>query len=247
MHAADLDRPALSGLRRLALLQGLGDEVLLEVAAACRFQLVRARHTVMSRADPDRDCYFVLSGKLRAVALSPSGREVSFRDVGAGEILGELAALDGGPRSATVVALQESLLARLSPEALQALMRRHWAVGERMLQQLAHRARTLTERVYELSTLNVQQRLCAELLRLALAAEAAQGAARDRLELAGPPSQRELANRIGTSREEVTRAFGELQRLGVLHSEEGCGSQRRLVIEDLHRLAERIEASHPAA
>ncbi len=244
MLTAELDRPALAGLREIELLQDLGDDVLAEVARACHFLLARPRQVVMSRADPGRDCFFVLSGRLHVVALSPGGREVSFRDAHAGEILGEMAALDGRPRSATVVALQDSLLARLSPLDLKDLLRRHWSINERMLRHLARTARVLTERVYELSTLNVQKRLCAELLRLALAAEGANNA---RVVLRDKPSHKEIAARIGTSREQVTRELGELVRLGLVgHVQEPARDHEFLVVEDLHRLAERIESIHIA-
>ena len=226
---------ALSGLRGLALLEGQSDIVLAEVARACRFQLVRPRQAVMSRADRDCDCYLVLTGRLRVVALSPGGREVSLRDAVAGETIGEMAALDGRPRSATVVALQESLLGRIGSADLKDLLRRHWPICERMLRHLARTARALTERVYELSTLSVQQRLCAELMRLALAAEESGS---ERVVLNPVPSQRELAARIGTSREQVARELGELARLGLLSRE-----HEQVVLEDLRRLAERIEAS----
>ncbi|MFO1267510.1 MAG: cyclic nucleotide-binding domain-containing protein [Rubrivivax sp.] len=171
-----LDPPALSGLRGIALLQGLPDDVLREVAAACRFRLYQARQTVIAREDADRDCYLVVSGALRVVALSPGGREVSFRDAAAGEAIGEMAAIDGRPRSATVVALQESTAGTAEPgRPAHRLMRRHWPIAERMLRRLAGAARALTERVYELSAFSVQQRLCAELVRLALAAGGASG------------------------------------------------------------------------
>lgn len=250
-HAAPA--AALSGLRGVALLQGLDDEVLAEVARACRFQLVRARQTVMTRDDAEHDCCFVLSGRLRVMALSPGGRELSFRDAAAGETLGEMAALDGRPRSATVVALQESLLARIRPRDLAALLQAHWPVCERMLRHLAGTARALTERVYELSTLSVPQRLCAELLRGAMAGERI-GAAR--VVLRPAPSHGELAMRISCLREQVARAMAELARRGVVRraSEPEPGpvpsaedEPRRarvrevLVIEDLHRLAECVE------
>lgn len=247
MVTADLDRPALSGLRGIALLQGLGDEVLAEVARVCRFQLVRARQTVMARADVEHDCCFVLSGRLRVVALSPGGREVSFRDAGAGETIGEMAALDGRPRSASVVALQESLLARIHPADLKALLRRHWPICERMLEHLARTARTLTERVYELSNLSVQQRLCAELLRSAMASDGAGG---ERVVLRPTPSHSELATRISSYREQVAREMAELARQGVIrrernhgHTPDGEREREVIVIEDLRGLAERIETA----
>lgn len=271
--AAELDRSTLLGLRGMALLQGLGDDVLAEVAGCCRFQRVRARQTVMSRADAQSDCCLVLAGRLRVVALSPGGRELSFRDAVTGETLGEIAALDGRPRSATVVALQDSLLARLGAAELRALMERHWPICERMLQQLARTARALTERVYELSTLSVQQRLCAELLRLALAAEeaaartppgrreppAGAGGAqpadgRHRVVLHAPPSHHELAMRISSYREQVTRELADLARQGVVgrvrgraaSSSEAARERGHLVIEDLGRLAARIESAAAA-
>jgi CRP-like cAMP-binding protein len=232
------DAHALSGLRAVHLLQDLPEPVLVEVAAACRFRLYRARQSVMSRDDLDRDCYFIVSGRVRVVALSPSGREVSFRDAGAGETIGEMAAIDGAPRSATVVALQDTLLARLSPHDLRGLLQRHWVIADRMLSHLAGIARRLTERVYELSTLNVQQRLCAELLRLALADAAVNDHGADnRIVLRPAPSHSELAARISSYREQVTRELAELARLGIVSRDD-----RQLLIHDLHRLAERVDA-----
>jgi CRP/FNR family cyclic AMP-dependent transcriptional regulator len=234
---------ALSGLRAVHLLKDLPEPVLAEVAQACRFRLYRARQGVISRDDHDRDCYFIVSGRVRVVALSPSGREVSFRDAAAGETIGEMAAIDGAPRSATVVALQDTLLARLSPADLLRLLQRHWVITERMLGHLAGIARRLTDRVYELSTLNVQQRLCAELLRLALAEAAADDHGADnRIVLHSLPSHSELAARISSYREQVTRELAELARAGLVGREDGT-----LVIEDLSRLAERIEAVRTAA
>jgi CRP/FNR family cyclic AMP-dependent transcriptional regulator len=237
MPATDAVRPAhaLLGLRGIALLRGCSDETLAEVAAACRFQRVRARQTVIARDDPDCDCFLVLSGHLRVVALSPGGRELSFRDALAGETIGELSALTGHARSATVLALQESLLGRLGAPDLKALMRRHWPIAERMLEHLADSARALTARVYEVSALTVQQRLCAELTRLALAADAA---AHDRVALHAPPTHHELAMRISSYREQVTREFAALARMRLVSRERG-----QIVIEDLPRLARLGDAS----
>jgi CRP-like cAMP-binding protein len=221
------------GLRGIALFHDLPDAVLAEVAGVCRFRLHRARQAVISRDDLDRDCYLIVSGRVRVIALSPGGREVSFRDAGAGEAIGEIAALDGRPRSASVVALQDSVLARLSPESLTDLLRRHWPICERMLHHLAGSARQLTERVYELSTLNVQQRLCAELLREVLAGDPPSDGA---VALCPALSHSELAARIGSYREQVTRELADLARLGLVRRDAG-----RLVIDDLALLAERVE------
>ncbi|MDP4301090.1 Crp/Fnr family transcriptional regulator [Leptothrix discophora] len=227
--------PALSGLRGVYLLRDVPDDVLAEVGRVCRFKLFRARQPVMSRDDRDQDCYLILSGRVRVVALSPNGREVSFREAGAGETIGEMSAIDGLPRSATVVALQDALLARLHPQDLLALMRRHWSINERMLQHLARAARGLTERVYELSALNVSQRLCAELLRQSQVSGGT-GTRLHRMHRLDPaPSHSELAARVSCTREQVTRELGDLRRDGVL-----SGAAREALVLDIARLAERV-------
>ncbi|RZS53389.1 Crp/Fnr family transcriptional regulator [Sphaerotilus mobilis] len=236
------DARALSGLRQVHLLRDLPDEIVSEVGQICQFKLFRSRQIVMSRDERDRDCYLILSGKVRVVALSPSGKEVSFRDAGPGELIGEMSAIDRLPRSATVVAVQDALLARMSPDDLLALLRRHWDVNERMLRHLAGAARGLTERVYELSALNVSQRLCAELLRLSHASAASPKAQRCLLD--PTPSHSELAGRISCTREQVTRELGDLRRARVIE----CSTRGRVVV-DLLRLADRVDVptSSPTA
>jgi CRP-like cAMP-binding protein len=217
----------------VALFDGLPDGVLADLAEQLRVQRCRARQPLITRDDVDRDCFFVISGTLRVIAWSAAGREVSFRDVGPGQSIGELAALDGRPRSATVVALTDSVLARLSPEALTALLQRHWPICERLLRHLAATARLLTDRVVELSTLGTEQRLCAELLRCVTP-----GAADGPLVLAPAPSHSELAARIGTLRPEVTRALARLEERGLV--QRGRGS---LTLLDLAGLAQRVDSA----
>jgi CRP-like cAMP-binding protein len=225
---------SIIGLRSVRLFAGLPDAVLHEVAARCHFRRYPAGCTVVARSDDDHAVCLLISGRVRVVALSPSGREVSFRDLGAGELFGELAAIDGGPRTATVVTLDEALLARLPAADFVELLRLQWPLNERLLHSLVHTVRQLTERVYEISTLSVQQRLAAELLRLALPGA---GSGANRMHLTGVPTHGELGARIGSYREQVTREMAVLVRLGLL-SKDGDG----LVVEDIGRLSELIAA-----
>jgi CRP-like cAMP-binding protein len=225
--------PSIVGLRGVQLLAGLDDAVLHEVASHCHFRRYLPSTTVVARHDDDHALYLLIAGRLRVVALSPSGREVSYRDLGAGEFLGEIAAIDGGPRSATVVALEESLLARLPSADFMDLLRRHWSINERILRNLAGNVRKLTERVYEIATLSVQQRVAAELLRLALA----QAGSANRVLLRQVPTHHELATRIGSYREQVTRELAGLVRLGLLSKQDDG-----LVVEDIGRLSDLIAA-----
>jgi CRP-like cAMP-binding protein len=217
------------GLQGVRLLAGLPDSVLREVAERCHFRRYLAGATVVARNDDDHAVYLLIKGRLRVVALSPTGREVSFRDLGDGECIGEIAAVDGGPRSATVIALDESVLARLAASDFLELLRLHWPICERVLAGLASTVRQLTDRVYELSTLSVNQRLASELLRLALATDSS---ATGRVKLSPVPRHAELAARVGTYREQVTRELAELTRLGIVSKQDDG-----LVVEDLERLS----------
>lgn len=188
-------------------------------------------HTVISHLNQDRDVFFVLEGRVRATLYSRTGREVDYRDAGPGDMVGELAAIDGGPRSATVEALEPARLARLSAAAFRELIETHPAFTNALLKHLSSQVRRLTERVFELSTLSMRERLLRQLLRLADDADAHDG----RIEIRPAPTHFELASRIGAYREAVSREMSALQKAGLLEKRRGS-----LIIKDaeeLNRLA----------
>jgi CRP-like cAMP-binding protein len=125
------------------------------------------------------------------------------------------------------VALTSGLLASLAPADFRALLREEWTVNERVLLRLTDLARGLIDRVVDLSTLSVQQRLCLELLRLARAG----GAEGNEARIAPAPKHAELAHMVSSYREQVTRELSALARAGVLARQEGA-----IVVRDLVRL-----------
>jgi CRP-like cAMP-binding protein len=203
-------QPSSLGLRRIDLLQGLSPARLDAISQQCAWRHYEGGQRLVAREDADRDLHFIVAGSVRVTTYSPGGRETSFRDLAEGTSFGELAALDGRPRSADVVALTPGLIASMPPAAFRELLRAEWIVNERVLVRLADLARGLVDRVVELSTLNVQQRVCLELLRLARAS----GGSPARIEPA--PKHTELANRVSTYREQVTRELTALVKAGVL-------------------------------
>ena len=220
-------QPSSFGLRRIDLLQGLSAARLDAVGRQCSWRRCEAGQRLVAREDADRDLHFVVAGTVRVTTYSPGGRETSFRDLSEGTSFGELAALDGRPRSADVVALTPGLIASLGPAAFRELLREEWVVNERVLLRLADLARGLVDRVVELSTLNVHQRVCMELLRIA---RSTGGGDKDvRIEPA--PKHTELAHRVSTYREQVTRELSALARAGVLVRDGGA-----LVVRDMVRL-----------
>ena len=223
------------GLRRIDLLQGLDAPRLDAIGRQCAWRPYEAGQRLVGREDGDRDLHFIIAGTVRVTTYSSNGRETSFRELAAGTSFGELAAIDGRPRSADVVALTPGLLASMPPAAFRELLRQEWIVNERVLVRLADLARGLVDRVLELSTLSVQQRVCMELLRIARST--GDGAGRE-LRIEPAPKHVELANRVSTYREQVTRELSALARAGVLERDGGA-----LVVRDLQRLQRMAEGA----
>jgi CRP/FNR family transcriptional regulator, cyclic AMP receptor protein len=195
--------------------------------------LVKSRrgNDVVAAGDTSNQVYLLLEGRVQIRLLMHSGTEAILRDLNPGDFFGELAALDDGPRSAWAVALSDCVLARISGEAFRALVTEVPAAATWMQQRLVAQIRDLTHRWFELNVLQVRSRLHCELARMC-------GASEDSVILDPAPSHAELAARIGTHREAVTREIGFLSRSGILEQE---GKRRRLTIRDpnaLRRLAE---------
>src|SRR3954463_12366498 len=108
-------QPSTLGLRVIELLEGLAPEKLDALARQCVWRNYEAGKRIISRNADDRDVYLLVSGRVRITTYSQGGRQVTFRDLGAGPLLGGVAALDKNPRSADVISPNSPLLPSLSP------------------------------------------------------------------------------------------------------------------------------------
>jgi len=227
-------------LRTIELFDGLSDSRLEQLAQACTWHAVGARQPLLLRSaeagslQAETEVFFIVSGSVRVAVYSAGGRQVTFRDHGAGALFGDLAAIDAGPRSADVHSLEPSVVASLGRTGFMALLRDEPLVAERMLRRLAALVRQLSDRVVELSTLPVSERLRAELLRLAQEAGVTDNIAR----LEPAPLHAPLASRISTNREQVTRELAVLTRAGLLRKEAGAW-----VVTDVERLARQVSGA----
>jgi CRP-like cAMP-binding protein len=160
------------------------------------------------------DCVFVLrSGRAKVVTATPNGREVllGFRDPG--DLVGEVAVLDGGVRSATVRAVDDVVALALSAAAFLAFLERHWPASRVLMQSLGRRLREADAQRVEFSAFTAVQRVAARLVELgARYGEEEAGAVR----IALPLSQDELAGATGQSVESVGRALHTMRSLGYL-------------------------------
>lgn len=230
-------QPSSLGLRSVELLHGLPSQRLDEISRQCVWRHFEPGQTLIAREQDDRDLHMIVAGTVRVTSYSQGGRETSFRDLTAGTSFGELSAIDGRPRSADVIGLKSGLLASMPPAAFRALLQQDWTVNERVLLRLTDLARGMIDRVVDLSTLSVQQRVCLELLRLAQTA----GAAGNEVRIEPAPRHADLAHLVSSYREQITRELSALTRAGVLARDEGA-----LVVRDLDRLRQLAsrEASH---
>jgi CRP/FNR family cyclic AMP-dependent transcriptional regulator len=172
----------------------------------------RNNEAIVAHRDAGRDVFFLLEGRARVTLFSENGREIAYRDVGHGEIFGELAGIDGKPRSASVVAIEPARAARLPEAAFRDMVGSHPVFAWALLDHLSAQLRRMTDRVFEYSTLVVRKRLILELLR-----EAAEGNAGDEEPCICPaPSHVELAAKISSHREAVSREMSMLAKKGLI-------------------------------
>lgn len=205
-------------LRRVPILAELSDAALDRVAQSCAWRRYDAGEQIVGYQDRSTDVFFLLVGRARAIVYSPEGKAIVFVDLKPTTMFGEIAAIDRRPRSASIEALEPCQIASLSAETFESLMLREPRVAIATLRHLASDVRRLSERVLEFSTLMVQNRVHAELLRLA-----GEAGVREHGEvvLSPAPSLSDIAGRISTHREAVSRELSRLTAIGLLRREGG--------------------------
>ena len=219
-------------LSRIPLFASLEEAEIQRLDTQCVWRRAAAGEAVMHAGDDGADLYFVAHGKLRVKLQAISGKESILRDLGDGEFFGELAAIDGRPRSASIVAVTDAIVAKMSRQVFMDVVHRHAEVCDRLLALLASQIRILANRVDEYATLDVRARIHAELLRLARpdAADAAKAV------ISPPPTHAEIAGRVSCRREAVTRELNALARQGLMAKRRGG-----LVLTDRQALARGVE------
>jgi len=225
--------PVQRSLEKNPVMASLPEAVRREIEKRCVWKEYKTDEQIIDRESESREAFFVVGGSVRIVNYSYSGREVSYDDIRAGGMFGELSAIDGKPRSASVVALRRTLVAALAPELFKKTMREHPEFAVAVIERLTSIIRASNERIMDLSTLGAYTRVYAEILRLArtLAKD------EDKTALIDPlPVHSDLAARCGTTRETVARAISDLIKKGAAEKQ-GTG----LKIVDLLGLKDIVE------
>jgi CRP/FNR family transcriptional regulator, cyclic AMP receptor protein len=208
------------------LFRGLGPAELGEIDRCVRVRQFRSQQIVVEYLDDSHDMFFVLAGALKVTFYSESGRQIDFRDLHAGESFGELSAIDGQRRSASVIAQTDATVAAMTAPDFLTLLRGHPELAMATLRKLTMLVRSLSERVQEQAE-RVEVRICHELLRMARGSMINPTVAR----LTPAPKHVAIANRVNTHREAVTRLFTKLKDQGIMQRGRG-----ELLIKDVSAL-----------
>lgn len=232
--AAIAFKPAgsLHVLGRCAFLEGASAEAVAIIAASARWIRVAPGEMVVDFDDASCNVFFVLQGSVRVMVRTADGERTQILgDCAAGEMVGEMAAIDGASRSARIEALVLTQLCAVPSLVFLDAVLSCSRLALRLMGILTSRIRLQNRRLLEHTALTVRMRLAAEILRLS----------RSRPDgtrtLSPPPTQDELAERVGARRETVSRELSVLTQAGLLRRTRGA-----FVVDDpvsLQAMAER--------
>jgi CRP-like cAMP-binding protein len=225
---------------RIPLFSALEPKDLAQIGAIASTKLFRANERVVRQGDAADAAYVVVHGRLKVSVEGDTSRGALLGLMGPGEVFGELSIVDGGTRSATVHAIEPTLLVVIERVRFETLLRSSADVTYKVLKNLSRRLRRLTERVEIESTLDVERRLARRMVELAATEGVQEGKSiRVRVKL----SQSDLGEMIGATRESVNKHLRALGKRGIVDHGRG-----EIVVRDLRTLTAnaRGEVTAPA-
>ena len=206
-------------LQKVPLFSQLAAAELDRVAEITRERSYPRNSVILFEDDPGDALYVVATGQVKVVLIGEDGREVILSVLGEGDFFGEMSLIDEEPRSAHVIAMEDSNLLVIRREDFQAILQQSPGIAMGLLRELSRRLRRVDEKVGSLVLLDVNGRV-AQLL-LDLADEARSDRITRRL------TQHTIAQMIGSSRETVSRTMRELVDKGFIEI-----SRREILIRD---------------
>ena len=223
-----MDALAVDSLRRCALFAHVDDPGLSTLAGLMRPRRFRRNEVIFHQDDIGDSLHIVVEGGVKIVLPSQEGDEAIIASLKPGDFFGELALLDGAPRSTTATALEATETLALPRDQFLRLLPEDPRLVTALLRALAGELRRLTGHVEELHFLDLSGRLTMRLVRLARDTDPA---ASGRVELNWPFTQSDLAAMIGGTRQSVNKLLSGLVEDGLLEID-----RETLVIRDLARL-----------
>ncbi len=217
-------------LKRLPLFADLDDAEIAALSKDFTSRHFQQGDMIFLQGDPGQTLFLIESGRVRIFVQDDSGQETSMIFYGSGDIFGELAVIDGLPRSASAVATEDTLVHTLSRERLRAHLASSPQLAYNFMQALSVRVRYTTQQVGNLTLLDVPSRLARKLLELAQQhGQVEAGGVRLDMNL----TQSDLASLIGATRESINKALATFRRNGSIRLD-----QNQITIVDPDALRE---------
>jgi CRP/FNR family cyclic AMP-dependent transcriptional regulator len=196
-------------LKKIPFLSSLPDEVLNALAAKAKSVKFPKQAVIISEGDETSSLYIILSGKVRVFSRDEKSKEVTLLIQEAGSYFGELALLGDEPRSASVETLEKTVCGNISKDDFKYWLASHPDVAIGLLRVLSEKIRHLTEKVKQMALSNVYERTIKVLQDMADKED-------DIFVIHNRPTQQELANMVGSSREMVNKIMKELTKGGYI-------------------------------
>ncbi|MFC1538808.1 Crp/Fnr family transcriptional regulator [Candidatus Latescibacterota bacterium] len=195
-------------LRQIPLFSSLKDD---ELDALYKLSYTKqcSKDSIILLENEEGDTLFIiLKGKVKVTTFSESGKEVIFSILSEGDFFGDMSLMDGKPRSATVISIEDSELRLIRRNDFIKLVEKHPRIALKLLEELTSRLRKADERIESLAIHDVTGRLAGVLLQLAEEFSDTQDKS---ILIKSRPTHQELANMVGTTRETVTRILKQLE------------------------------------
>lgn len=200
-----MQKEIIIGLKKVPFLSQESDDSIIELSEHAKMAGFAKRTFIITEGD-DTDCLFILlSGKVRVFSSDDEGKEVTLFTQEAGSYFGELALLSDEPRSASVVALEKTTCGVISKTDFKIWLGKRPEVAFNLIHDLSHKVVQVSGKIKQLALLNVYERTIRTLLDLATEKDGVPV-------ISERPTQQELANMVGASREMVNKIMKELTK-----------------------------------
>ncbi len=214
-------------LKQVQIFHGLSEEEIEELNAVVKKRTFRVGEVIFHRDDPGQVLYVIKEGKVKICLISPDGQEISLVVFSKGEYFGELALLDGLPRSADAIAMEKTECYTLQRSDFHKAIIKTPKIAIQVMEVLCERLRRTDQQVEDLIFLDVYGRVAKKLLELA---ESHGAPIEDGIRIDMRLTQQDLAAMVGASRESVNKVLGYFTDRGYISTD-----KRRI---SLHRVAD---------
>lgn len=209
-------------VKKFSLFEGIEDSLIQQLAQHMYAKSFKRLEYVVRQGDASRELLFLIRGQLQVIDLAESGREVGIAFVKENDFFGELSVIDGMQRSASVLAVQPSVVGYLPRHLAQQFLYKHPLGSERVIQRLANKIRRTTQVRSMIAAGNSVERVAGVLSSIGV--KKPDGT----IIVERLPTQNQVAVMANLARETVARALAQLKKEGALQS---TGVPKQVIIK----------------